>query len=82
MRIVAMKSKEAGMTEKEKLAAAEEFVRKAVSRLSCKATEEAIKAAAAKAAQCIPPFKETRAVKRARAQIGGCCDSIRQSNVR
>jgi hypothetical protein len=44
------------MSEEEKLAAAEEFVRKAVSTLSMPVEEEAIKSAARKAAKSLPPY--------------------------
>lgn len=44
------------MSEKEKLAMAEQFVRKAASRLAAPVSERAIKAAAKKAAKALPPF--------------------------
>jgi hypothetical protein len=53
------------MSDKEKLALAEKFVRKAVSHLSTKVSEKAIKQAARQAAKSLPPYAETKKAKRA-----------------
>jgi hypothetical protein len=47
------------MSEKEKLALAEEFVRKAVAHLSSPVSKKVIWAAAKKAAESLPPFAST-----------------------
>jgi len=49
------------MSEKEKLALAEKFVRKAVSRLSSPVSEKKIKEAIKKAAKALPPFEKSAA---------------------
>lgn len=46
------------MEEVEKLARAEEFVRKALQLLNSNASEEQIMEAAKKAAKCLPPFRK------------------------
>jgi hypothetical protein len=46
------------MSDKEKIALAEAFVRKAVKHLSAKVSEKNIKIAAKKAAESLPPFKQ------------------------
>lgn len=49
------------MSEKEKLALAEQFVRKAVSHLSSPVSEKKIKAAIKQAAKALPPFEKSAA---------------------
>jgi hypothetical protein len=53
------------MSQKEKLALAEAFVRKAVSHFSGKVSERKIKEAAKEAAKSLPPYKEPKATRRA-----------------